>query len=244
MEPKSFQIKTPVFEGPLDVLLDLIEKRKLLINDVSLAKVADDYIAYVNTLQKFPISEIAQFILIASTLVLIKSKSLLPELDLSKEEEASIEDLELRLKLRKRMKELEPAVRTLFGQNPLFAPEPRPVIVVFSPHSKITVANLYASVKRVLENLPKKELLPKALVQKIISLEEMTENLTKRIANSLRLSFKEFSKMGKANKVEVIVGFLAMLELVKQGIMRVTQERHFDDILMETEKVNTPRYGN
>ncbi len=76
MEP-TFTIKTDKFQGPLDVLLDLIEKRKLHINEISLAKIADDYVSHVNNLGQFPIAESAQFILIASTLLLIKSKSLL-----------------------------------------------------------------------------------------------------------------------------------------------------------------------
>ncbi len=69
-----FTVKQQHFEGPLDVLLNLIEKRKLFINDISLAKVADDYLAYIKSLENFPIADSANFILIASTLVLIKSK--------------------------------------------------------------------------------------------------------------------------------------------------------------------------
>ena len=82
----TFKIKTEAFEGPLDLLLNLIEKRKLFINDISISKVADDYIAYIKNLNKFPIRESANFILIASTLLLIKSISLLPNLHLSEEE--------------------------------------------------------------------------------------------------------------------------------------------------------------
>jgi chromatin segregation and condensation protein Rec8/ScpA/Scc1 (kleisin family) len=89
----DFKIKTHVFEGPLDVLLSLIEKRKLFINDISLSQVANDFIAYVEYIQneengdqKKVVDNLAQFILVASTLVLIKSKSLLPQLSLSEEE--------------------------------------------------------------------------------------------------------------------------------------------------------------
>ena len=92
----SFAIKHEKFEGPLELLLDLIEKRKLFINDIALAKVADDYVEYVKTVGDFPLSESAQFILIASTLLLIKSKSLLPNLELSEDEKGNIADLERR----------------------------------------------------------------------------------------------------------------------------------------------------
>ncbi len=91
---EEYLVKTHIFEGPLDTLLSLIEKRKLFINDISLAQVADDYIAYIKSLNEFPIADSSHFILIASTLVLIKSKSLLPDLNLTTEEQESIDDLE------------------------------------------------------------------------------------------------------------------------------------------------------
>jgi len=239
----SFTVKQERFEGPLELLLDLIEKRKLHINEVSLAKVADDYIAYVRNLSEFPVSDSAQFVLIASTLLLIKSKSLLPTLDLTLEEQASIDDLNRRLKLYERMRELSIKIKPLFGKNVLFARGERKLDPVFSPDADMTVPNLFAAVGRVLANLPKKEFLPKVVVDKVISLEEMIGNLTTRITESLRLSFREFTgKAASAKKVDVIVSFLAMLELVKQGIIKVTQERHFDDIQMETEEIGLPRY--
>ena len=92
-------------------------------------------------------------------------------------------------------------------------------------------------------NLPKKEFLPKVVIDKVISLEEMITNLTKRVTESLRMSFKEFSGAHKGEKVNVIVSFLAMLELVKQGVINVTQEKHFEDINMETETIGVPRYN-
>jgi len=238
----KFNVKTEVFEGPLDLLLNLIEKRKLLINDISLAKVADDYIAYIRELQNFPIADSANFILIASTLVLIKSKSLLPALNLTEEEQGSILDLERRLKIYKRMKELGNHVRKLFGKNIIFESEGRTIQPVFSPDQSMTVHAFIGSIKEVLKNLPKKELLPKVVVEKVISLEEMIGNLTARIETSIKMSFREFSKMGKSEKVHVIVSFLAMLELVKQGIINVTQDRHFDDIVIETEQITVPKY--
>src|SRR3989338_7957035 len=116
----SYIVKTGSFQGPLDLLLDLIEKRKLPISEVSLAKVADDYIAYVKTLSEFPIAMSAHFILVASTLLLIKSKSLLPNLALSEEEQGSIEDLERRLRLYKRARELGRHIRSIFGINVIY----------------------------------------------------------------------------------------------------------------------------
>lgn len=243
MPPTSFLVKQEQFEGPLDVLLSLIEKRKLLINEISLAKIADDYIEHIKKLEQFPIADSAHFILIASTLLLIKSKSLLPGLQLSEEEAGSIEDLETRLKIYKRMKELSVEVKSRFGKDIMFAPTPRPRAPFFSPHESITLPNLLASMIALLKHLPKAEKLARTVVAKVISLEEMIENLAQRVTLSLQMSFKEFNR-GANNKVHVIVSFLAMLELVKQGIIHVTQENHKDDIMMETKTVSTPSYGN
>lgn len=255
----TFKIKTEVFEGPLDLLLSLIEKRKLLVNDISLAKVTDDYIEYLQRVQSvgatqeaggapnasaFPMAESANFILIASTLLLIKSKSLLPTLSLTEEEKGSIEDLEARLKLYQKIKELSLHVKERFGTAPIFAKtESKTVVPVFSPEPEITPAGVLAAIKEVIRNLPKKEFIPKAVVRKVMSLEEMIVNLTARIQSSVKMSFKDFAGVGKQERVHVIVSFLAMLELVKQGIVDVTQDAHFQDITIETQAVGVPRYN-
>jgi segregation and condensation protein A len=239
----EYKVKTHIFEGPLDTLLSLIEKRKLFINDISLAKVADDYISYVKGLENFPIADSAHFILIASTLVLIKSKSLLPTLTLSEEEQHSIEDLENRLKEYQKYKELSKHLKERFGINVEYLRQPsKEKIVVFTPDKNTKVEKIFETIKSVIQAIPKKEIVPKAIVQKVISLEEMIESLTNRITESMKMSFKEFAKVGKTDRVNVIVSFLAMLELVKQGIIQVRQDRDFHDIEMENQTVSTPRY--
>jgi segregation and condensation protein A len=91
--------------------------------------------------------------------------------------------------------------------------------------------------------MPQKiEELPKVVVDKIISLEDMVEKLSERIKTSLKTSFKDFSGMGKVEKVNVIVSFLAMLELVKQGLVRANQSKHFEDIQIEGEEAGVPTY--
>lgn len=247
MDSLGYKVKTEHFEGPLDLLLNLIERRKLFINEISLARIADDYIAYVQQLGQFPIAESAQFILIASTLLLIKSKSLLPTLDLTDEETASVEDLEHRLKLYQRIRDLSIHVKDRFGKNIIFELNtPKTIGPVFSPDESMTIPALYEAIKGVLQNLPKKEAIPKAVIKKVISLEEMISSLTTRIQSSLRMSFKDFAKShtgeGKEHKVTMIVSFLAMLELVKQGIVDVTQEKDFEDINIETQSLGVPRY--
>jgi segregation and condensation protein A len=92
-------VKTPIYEGPLEMLLELIEKRKLLINDISLAAVTDEYIARVNAMENLPVGETAEFVALAATLLLIKSRSLLPTLQLTDEGSRDIKELEYRLAL-------------------------------------------------------------------------------------------------------------------------------------------------
>lgn len=240
---EQYTVKTEVFEGPLHLLLDLIEKRKLLINDVSLANVADDFIAYLEKQEAFSMKDTAEFILIASTLLLIKSKSLLPTLNLTNEEQGDIANLELRLKLYQRFKELAAHLRLIFGKTPLFSPEPRPREIVFSAHARITNQNLLAAVQEALNNVPRPIHTPSVSVKKVISLEEMIVTLSDRIKGALTMSFRDFSGIGKKEKVEVIVSFLAMLELVKRGVLLVKQENHFDDITIETDSISIPSYA-
>ena len=246
----EYQVKTHIFEGPLDTLLSLIEKRKLFINDISLAQVADDYIAYVKSLENFPISDSANFILIASTLVLIKSKSLLPQLSLTEDEEHSIDDLEERLKEYQKYKALSRHLRERFGIHSQYLRQPsKEKIVFFSPDKNTNVDYLKKIIKEIIITIPKREFVPKVIVDKVISLEEMIDNLTERIKISMKISFKDFSRSGnlgennsKQNKVNVIISFLAMLELIKQGIIQVRQDRNFHDIEIEVDTVSTPKY--
>ena len=239
-----FKIKTAVFEGPLDLLLSLVEKRKLFINDISLAQVTDDFIAYIQNVETMPMADSAQFILIASTLLLIKSKSLLPALTLTEEEEQGIHDLETRLKIYQRIKDASVHIQKMFGKEMLFAPEQSRVREpVFSPHASMTLLSLAQAIKDALKALPKKESIPTAVVKKVISLEEMIDTLTQRITSGLRMKFSEFSSTHKEERVNVIVSFLAMLELVKQGIIHVSQENTFGDIHMETKEIGVPRYN-
>ncbi len=238
----GYSVKTEVFTGPLDLLLDLIEKRKLFVNDVSLSQVTDDFVKYIEMHEEFPINESAEFILVASTLMLIKSRSLLPSLPLTEEETASIEDLEDRLKLYQKVKELTVELKKLYGQKIIFEKEPkRSEIIVFSPDSKTDVENLSNILMHLLNTLPKKEALPKTTIKKIITLEQMIEKLSERIAKGMRMKFSEV--YSKEEKVNTIVGFLAVLELVKRGVLRVNQEVKHGEIEMETDKIGVPNFA-
>lgn len=242
VETRSYKIKTTGFEGPFGLLLDLVEKRKLFINDVSLAVVTEDYLNYMNKLgglSSLPPAEISSFIIVASTLILIKSKSLLPNFNLTLEEEGDIHDLEERLRLYELFTKLGENIKNNFGKRIIFAPlERKNEVLVFLPDEQITKENIMGFAKNVLGSMPKKVFLPEVEVKKVISIEEMISKLTERITNSIQMSFKDFTGKGvkksytREEKVFVIVGFLAMLELVRNGILNVVQENHFEDIII------------
>ncbi len=235
----AYTVKTPSFEGPLDLLLELVSKRKLFVNDLSLAEVTDDFVRYLEERHDFPISESAEFILIASTLMLIKSRSLLPQLELTEDEEESIHELEARLVTYARVKELALLVAPLFGRRMIFEKEPRQNHrIVFTPDAKTNKDYLLTVLERVIESFPKFEILPKVIVKKVVSLEEMMEKLALRITQSGKMRFRDLKHK---DKTSIIVGFLAMLELVKRGALRVTQNGR--DIEMESESVRLPHYA-
>ncbi len=237
----SFVIKHEQFEGPLDLLLTLIEKRKLFVNDISLSKVTDDYIEYLQK-NSFTMGDAASFILIASTLLLIKSKSLLPALTLTDEEEKDVSDLQIRLSLYEIYRRASNKIRGLFGKTILFSRNKSKITdPVFSPDASMTLKNLHTAVQGVINALPKKEKLPEIKVKKIMSLEEMIDSLSTRVQSSLRMSFKDFSKTKE--RVEVIVSFLALLELVKNGVVLAEQSESFSDIHMESNNIGIPRYN-
>ena len=242
----SFAIRTEKFQGPIDLLLDLIEKRKLHISDISLAQVADDYMGHVEKMNDLPVGETANFILVASTLLLIKSLSLLPSLETTEEESRDIEELRNRLKILQDIRNKSLYIKEEFGKNFLFQREfSQFEHVVFSPTNEITPEAILTGIKNVISSIPKLEKLTRAIVEKVISLEEMMERLTERIKKSLTISFREFSNHGKNNKKEVIVSFLAMLELFKQGMINITQSKQFQDIQIENEQYQkTPDYSS
>ena len=247
----NYHIKQGEFEGPLDLLLNLIEKRKLFISDFSLSKVADDYIEHIRRFEEYPMNDVANFLLIASTLVLIKSKTILPQLSLTHEEEGDIDDLKKRLAMYELFRNLAGEMKSVYGKTLIYERSGRPELVpVFAPDARISITNVHEGVLRVIAALPKKISLPKAVVKKVISLEEMMTRLATRVTSALKTSFSQFSlytkgkQLPKEDKIEVIISFLAMLELVKQGVVHVIQHEDYGDIDIETHQFGIPNYAS
>ncbi len=240
----TYTVKAGSFEGPLELLLSLIEERKFFVNELSLASVTDDYIKYIKSINHENadkrIADISAFIIVAATLILIKSKSLLPNLALTDEEESKIEDLETRLKLYQIIKNASLDIKSIYGTQVIFtAPENKNTSTVFSPDDRITTSLISSCIESVISNLPKAKVnLPEVEVRKVISIDEMINNLTNRIQATLNTSFRTFTKTydsgdAKEMKVTIIVSFLAMLELVREGIIDVMQNNQFEDITMQ-----------
>ncbi len=238
----TFAIKTEVFEGPLELLLDLVEKRKLLINDISLASVTDEYMEHVSRMQEMSLPGTANFVALAATLLLIKSKSLLPVLDLTSEEESSIEELEERLRLYQIYRVAATGILERFGANLMherqYVPDRKPL---FLPDQFCGRQALHEAIYRVIAELPIKPEKPKVQVKKVISLEEMISRLHERIERQMKIRFSELVA-DATERHTMIVGFLAILESVKQGSVLVSQVSRFEDIEIEYARPGLPRY--
>lgn len=237
-----FAIKTDAYEGPFEVLLDLIEERKLLVNDLALAHITEEFIQHVRAQKDFPVEETATFIQIAATLLLIKSKSLIPDLTLSSEENEDIEDLQRRLVAYEKVREASRELARIYGREVMLPAGERPPEVTFAPSRDLSVPALTEALARVLKAREEVEALPEARVKPMVTIEEMMDRLSTRVQKAMNLSFKEFAG-GTKEKVEVIVSFLALLELVKQGAVAAEQHSEHGDIQISHTATSLPHYG-
>lgn len=237
----AFRVRAGEYEGPLEVLLDLIEKRKLLVNELSLSQVTDDYIAHVRTSDDFPMEDAANFIAVAATLLLIKSRSLLPDLELSGEEEGDVEDLKRRLEVYEKARDAARTLGRLFGRAVMVEAGERKPEPIFAPSRDLDLARLSTALEEVLAAREAQEKLPEARVRPLVSIEEMMDTLRERVQRTLTMSFGEFTGSAK-EKVEVIVSFLALLELVKQGAVEAEQQGAFRDIRISNLQTGMPKY--
>jgi len=238
-----FNIQTEAYQGPFELVLDLIEARKLLVNDLALANITEDFIQHVRAQAEFPVEETANFIQIAATLLLIKSKSLIPDLELSEDENADVEDLKLRLAAYEKVREAARELSRIFGKAVMLPAGERLPEPSFAPSRDLSAAALAEALARILAAREAVEELPEARVKPLVTIEEMMDRLAKRVQSAMTLSFKDFAGSVK-EKIEVIVSFLALLELVKQGAVAAEQyDQHGDIRISHTASASVPRYG-
>ncbi|MBI4262618.1 segregation/condensation protein A [Candidatus Uhrbacteria bacterium] len=221
------------FDGPLDLLLRCIEERELPITSVSIAEVAEQYLTILHTRADWDPDELADFLVIAAKLILIKSKALLPTLDLGDDEHAA-DALERQLKLYKAYLDASKTVAQLiarrhvtFFREAQVSREPH-----FTAPKQVTMTVLRSVFEHILAALEPLLPLPKSVIAKAVSLHEKMSQLRTLIMEKISLSFHTL--MGSAkSKTDVIVSFLALLELVKQRAITVRQEGMFNDIHIE-----------
>ncbi len=229
----KYLIKQENFEGPLELLLELIDKERLDISQVSLARVTNEYLRHVKALDKINAENLAEFLVVAAQLMLIKSRSLLPDLKLDEEDEFSAEDLFRRLEEYRRIKELAKELKKMEAEkNIIFTREAyQNMDPVFHPPPKVDAHLLKQVFEAFVSAIPKIEKLAEEQLKRIVSLEDKINHIRQSLVSAVEKGFSEIIK-GAKEKVDVIVSFLAILELAKEKFVDLKQDKLFEDIIV------------
>ena len=228
------QTKTKNFEGPLDLLLSLIEQRQLDITTIALAEVTEQFLQYIKQLQNIDPTVLADYLSIAAKLLVIKSKAILPTLELEQEEEDAGFDLEGKLLLYKQFKEVAKYLKKLdnkrkqsFTRSITFEQK-----ISFYPDPGVSANILHDNILTVLNGLKELDALPKAKLKEAISIQEKIDHLRGTLSSKIETKLSDLLKTAK-NKNEVIITFLALLELIKQRIFVANQEALFTEVVIK-----------
>jgi segregation and condensation protein A len=227
----EFNVKLDRYEGPYTKLLELITDRKLSITEISLVSVADDYIAYIKTLDQKNVLDISQFIVVASTLMLMKAKSLLPGVVYTEEEEKQVHDLEFKVELYALLVEASSKVRQLYAKNTLYARSYKlqKNVHVFVPDERISQTFLQSVMSLTLRSFIIPKALVKVAVEQALRIENVIEKLLERIKGASSVSLQSLADNAgtkEEQKKILIVNFIALLELLRTGSL--TAEQHVD----------------
>ena len=228
----NYNVQTPVYEGPLDLLLSLIERAELEITSVSLATVTDQYLAYIKSLEQVNADEISAFLVIAAKLLQIKSEALLPRppTRMPGEEDAG-KSLVDQLKLYKRFKEIggwlnerqHANLRTYLRIAPPPKVEPKLDL------SNVTLENLVTAAHVAFAREKEKQPLGVIIAPPRITIREKIDLISKTLREVERSTFRALLN-ANASRLEVVVTFLALLELIKRYRVAAHQEGLFNDI--------------
>jgi segregation and condensation protein A len=230
----NFQLE--IFEGPLDLLLHLIKKNEVNITDIPIATITEQYLATLELMQTLNLDMAGEFLVMAATLIHIKSRTLLPESDAETDEDEeggdAREELMKRLLEYQRFKEAadELGQRDVLTRDVFVratAPTEKPLPTAFR---ELSVFELLTALRRVLERLPKDEF-HEVTLEKITVREKMTLVL-ERLRVDGQVMFESLFT-DAATRMAVIVTFLAMLELVKIRAIRIFQDRLDGPIIIE-----------
>ncbi len=228
------QVNIIQFNGPLDLLLQLIEQQKMDITQISIAAVTEQFLQHIKNLDTIDPTSLADYLSVAAKLLVIKSKAILPTLQLDKEEEEIAIDLEQKLVLYKKFKEAAKFLKTLdnkreqsFSRDVSFEEK-----ISFFPDPEITNDKLRDSILNILNSLEEINNLPNATVKEAISIQDKIASLQEMLTDRIQTKMSDLIATAK-DKTEVIVTFLALLELIKQRILIVDQEEIFSEIIIK-----------
>lgn len=231
----NYQIATPVYEGPLDLLLQLIERAELDITRLALAQVTDQFLAYLRELEEKTVEEVSSFLVVATRLMQIKSEALLPRPPaLAPDEEDAGEMLLQQLIVYKRYKELAGILgeRERLGLHTYLRLAPPPKVEGKLDLSDVSVHDLFEAAQRAFalskEQLPLSTIVraPKVTIREKIS--KITETMRKKSKATFRAILGQ-----QHSRIDVVVTFLAVLELIKRFRITAHQEKLFGDIELE-----------
>jgi segregation and condensation protein A len=246
-DTETYQVTLPVFEGPLDLLLHLIEREELDITEVSLAQVTNQYLDYIARLSERDPDSLADFLVVAAKLLLIKSRVLLPKPPaaiLSEEEDVG-EDLIRQLIEYKKFKE---AARWLgeveaLGLSSFVRMAGAPPVERVIDLDDVTLDDLMAAVRMALSIQVPASPLGTAVPPVVITIAQQMDLIERRTMHGRQVSFRRLLERA-TTRLEVIVTLLALLEMVKQLRVTIRQTQLFSDIVIEQrEPATTPPDG-
>ena len=240
------KIKVADFEGPFDLLLHLIKKNKMDIYNIEIYKITNQYLRYLDEMKEMDLEITSEFIVIAATLIEIKSKSLLPKVKVEDENE---EDIENKLKLRLIEYKQIKAVSSFFKERHINSGEiysKKPEIIEIeeekAPRSNedifknLTLIDLYNIYNNILDTYHNKQNNINVVQRKIYTdkykVEDNMKELLDRFNNANVIEFRSIIKESES-KLETVVTFLALLELIKLRVIIAYQEGNFKEILMK-----------
>lgn len=243
LKTKSLQIKIENFEGPLDLLCYLIDKNKMNIYEINISEITDQYIEYISQMEKQKLAISSEFLIMASTLLLIKSKGLLPNTENTDEEEITEEELIRRIIEYKKYKEITSKLRELYKTyaDTVYGKAEKlelPKQTLEKTYRKEIIEELY---RNVLENLEVKKNINAQNIEKIAirdaySVSSKVKEIYKALIKKPKIIFNKMFTVSKTNKVEVVTAFTGLLELSRRNKVITEQNDLFGDITVQKRK--------
>ncbi len=227
----TFAVAQDSFSGPLGLLLELVQKQELAITKVSLAKVAEDYLLYLEAHQ-VPPEELADFLSVAARLIYLKSRELMPYLKIDDEEQGA-DKLQDQLRLYQEYAAAARELEGLYVKQRLYV---RPFVKIkfdtqpqFAPAINVTQTVLLDTYRLILQRLQPFFALQETSLERTKTVEEMLEEMTEALRSRATVSFQEIMR-NASSKMEIVVSFLALLELLRRRTVQAEQAGSFAEI--------------